>query len=538
MDWALDIPGVWQRARGVEVPDNVIAWADEQEWLSRFAREEAQLEKLIPKKILDKLLPHQKLALSKLCPYDRRYLFSPRGSGKSLMGMVWGKIKAASGLPLLVITRAAAKLTIKAEAEKWFPGTEVVVLKTKTAVSERRKPAAKTIYITGWETLSDWREVLVKDFAGAAVVVDEAHMAKSPKRAKKTTTEDGEEVWLDLDNMTASALAICQAAGHVLLMSGTPVPNTRIDLWGQLTCLDRWGWGGKHGFGMRYCAGEHNGYGFEYKGQSETEELKQRLAVVMYTIPQDAVRHHYPPKRRQVIPLASSDVGEPATGLKREIARQIKAAKNGNQEAVESAYELQLQETSSRKRPWLIREVVELLKQRNKVVVFFGRHLDCELFDEELRKATEKLGCPIWMSHGGNSTEQKRETQRVSYMAHDRKKTGCCLIGTGDVWGESVNLQDTDVAYMAMLPYTPRQILQREDRFCRIGGMVPVLIVYPYITGSVEEVVKASLSFDKMPGVEGLLEDSSAGDWIASFKPVTGQSLLERLTAKPGEDDD
>ena len=59
----------------------------------------------------------------------------------------------------------------------------------------------------------------------------------------------------------------------------------------------------------------------------------------------------------------------------------------------------------------------------------------------------------------------------LEYM---RAEGPAVIVGTLDAWGESVNLQDTDLAAFVMLPYTPSMLEQAEGRFCIAAGQ-PVL---------------------------------------------------------------
>jgi hypothetical protein len=54
----------------------------------------------------------------------------------------------------------------------------------------------------------------------------------------------------------------------------------------------------------------------------------------------------------------------------------------------------------------------------------------------------------------------------------------CVLVGTGDAFGEAINLHDTDAALFVMLPWTPGQVRQWEGRFCRLGQKRPVVVYY------------------------------------------------------------
>ena len=107
-------------------------------------------------------------------------------------------------------------------------------------------------------------------------------------------------------------------------------------------------------------------------------------------------------------------------------------------------------------------------------------------------------------------------------------KVGCVLVGTGDAWGESVNLQDTDLALFVMIPWTPRAIGQWEGRFSRLGQKRPVLIAYVIASGTVDEHV-ADLLLDKLPAVSAVADDEVIQEVEAAFSG-TQEGLLDRVS--------
>jgi len=256
-----------------------------------------------------------------------------------------------------------------------------------------------------------------------------------------------------------------------------------------------------------------NAYGWEYPGLSNQEELMERLRWSKHKISQHAISVNLPDKRRQVVRLPLSEQNRPAA-FKRDITR---ASKTGDRD---SLFEVMLFEAASRKRKYVVERVQEAVKCGQKVVVFTGRRRDCDSLGDSLSK---KLTCPVWCAHGGTTTE-KRDEIRHEYM---ETKGGCVLVGTGDAWGESVNLQDTDLALFVMLPWTPRAIRQWEGRFCRLGQKRPVLVSYIIASGTVDEHV-ADILLDKLPAVGAVAEDEAISEVEAAFSS-SGEDLLARI---------
>jgi SNF2 family DNA or RNA helicase len=108
----------------------------------------------------------------------------------------------------------------------------------------------------------------------------------------------------------------------------------------------------------------------------------------------------------------------------------------------------------------------------------------------------------------------------------------CVLVGTGDAWGEGVNLQDTDTFLIAMLPFTPGQVVQWEGRVARHGQKRPVLIEYMVAENTVDEHVAAIL-LDKLPAVEEVAKDDSVVGFADSLMggDKTEEEIIESVLA-------
>src|SRR5690606_17031027 len=70
-------------------------------------------------------------------------------------------------------------------------------------------------------------------------------------------------------------------ARHRIGLTGTPLWNGVKSLWGPLSIVNPEAWGSFHDFGVRYCNGTSNGYGWVYSGMSNEDELRERLKHVL-----------------------------------------------------------------------------------------------------------------------------------------------------------------------------------------------------------------------------------------------------------------
>ena len=106
------------------------------------------------------------------------------------------------------------------------------------------------------------------------------------------------------------------------------------------------------------------------------------------------------------------------------------------------------------------------------------------------------------------------------------------LVGTGDAWGESINLQDTDLALIAMLPWTPDKVIQWEGRFSRLGQKRPVLVTYVIARATADEHV-ADLLLDKLPHVGEVAGDNAALEIENALGGVEqGQEAMDELLSR------
>lgn len=459
-------------------------------------------------------MDHQRTILRKAVCREGFHAWSPPGSGKTLCGIVWLAAQRGPGIKV-VITKAAARGTWREEIRKYSTFEPVMLMGHGKDASRLLVQDPNKIYITAWETLIHWKDALTRNLRVQSLVMDEIHWAKNHKRSRSIVMTSGKTRWEPLPNAAAAAHAVAGVASNRLGLTATPIPNRPRDLWAQLDLVEPWQWGTYHNFGVRYCAGFQDTYGWKYNGLSNPDELQERLRWSKHKTSQGAINACLPPKRRQVVYLDQSEQNRPAA-FKQDIRR---ASRTNDRE---SLFEVMLQEAASRKRKYIVDRVVDAVGCKQKVVVFTGRRSDCEKLGKEIAKKIDD--CPVWCAHGGTSTEG-RDQIRQEYM---KATSGAVLVGTGDSWGESVNLQDTDLALFVMLPWTPRAISQWEGRFARLGQKRPVLITYVIAEGTVDEHV-AELLVDKLPAVGEVADDEVIQEVEAAFSG-TQEGLLERVS--------
>ncbi|MCU0786403.1 MAG: SNF2-related protein, partial [Verrucomicrobia bacterium] len=174
----------------------------------------------LPQTLAAELRPYQKDGFDFLCHLTQvklgGILADDMGLGKTLQTLTWlawlRERNKKNPKPSLVICPASVLHNWRREAEKFTPGTKVLVLESGAARHNLRKQIPQhDIIVTNYALLRRDLEELQK-FAFRAVILDEAQFIKNP----------GAQV-------TAAVKQI--KSEHRLALTGTPLENRMLDLW-------------------------------------------------------------------------------------------------------------------------------------------------------------------------------------------------------------------------------------------------------------------------------------------------------------------
>jgi SNF2 family DNA or RNA helicase len=470
----------------------------------------------------------------------RAYVVRAASSVKTQMtvdGMTWQQF-FASQMPKLGKAKAVADEWKK---RKKTSGVKVNVLSQtmKDYLRERKRDGRKPFVVIGWESLTDHLDDL-RELNPAVLVLDEMHMGKGRKRwdaiqlaplpedpeeAKKIVKEQVAEarkkggfirenqeapqmpvervMLLPVINRASAAALIARNTKKRIALTATPIADRPRDLWAQLDTVEPNAHGNKTDWLTRYCDLKPGTYGgMDDTGSSNMDELKARLDRITHIVPaQEAHKHLLHMKRRQSVYVAPEDQCAPSAGF----GKEMTAAKKRGPSAV---LECRIARAASKKRKAVIDLVDDHVGSGHKVVLFTARRRDCDELGDRIRKARmgKATKVDVWSAHGDMPVELRQEIVD-EYMAHPGP---CVLVGTMQAFGQSINLDDTDAAFMVMLPYTPEMLRQAEGRFVRLSMKRAVVIYYVLAEGTVDEHI-ASILIDKLPAVEDIADDQELG---------------------------
>lgn len=478
------------------------------------------------------------------------------GSGKTFAALLWALAEPG---PKLVFTRSAAReqwafdeipLFLLPPAEG---GPDPFVLRP---LSERRagdealdeylaRAGTSPLVIAGWsalqspDTLTELSKVIgpsVKASRRPSVVWDEAHTLKDPQHVKAQAEAHGGRSYRRRDTIAATAARLALYARRRLALTATPIPDRRRDLWAQLNAVKPGSVGRSgHDWFVEFCGAYRGEYGWITDGESNTEALAAYLSGVSHVVTTETVWRGLPPCTRDLItiPRNQLDPEDPAAraavfaalkelgGVKGGAARADRTAKLRAAEFAAAA---------TRKRTPATTLALDVLRRPGgaagggkpaKVLVFTGLRRDVDVLADAIRTALP--GANVWAADGATPPREREEIRR-RYMDDD--SAPACIVGTGASWGESANLQRSDLQIIVSLPWTWGQIRQWEGRARRKRQDRPLRIVYLFAEGTVDTRVFPHVR-RKLNDAATLLPDQQIDDVRAVLAGGTDEELID-----------
>lgn len=209
------------------------------------------------------LYPFQKAGVEYMVNHPKTLLADEMGLGKTVQALAF--LEHLDSFPAIVVSPAIVKRVWEKEVAEWLPHRTTSLIQGR-AIPENGYEKADLVVIN-YDILHYHVRPLKAQIRPKAVVFDEIHYAKSSKAKRSKACR-----YLGKD--------IERRIG----ISGTPVLNRPSELPYQLTILGvlkrhfRSSW---H-FLQQYTNAAHNGFGWEFKGGKNLEELNEKLRVAGY----------------------------------------------------------------------------------------------------------------------------------------------------------------------------------------------------------------------------------------------------------------
>lgn len=448
--------------------------------------------------------PYQQAGIRFALNNQSVFIGDEMGLGKTVQAI--GVVNAESPKTVLIVCPSSLKINWRKELERWL----VTPYRIHVLQGKDQFPTLPEIVIMNYDILAKFQKQ-IREVQWDLVIADEAHYMKNPK-AKRTIAllGKGKEV---------SPLK----AKRKILLTGTPITNRPIEIFPLVSYLWPNVFNNLFHFAKRYCDAQQDGYGWDFTGASNLEELQNllRSSGMIRRLKNDVLKE-LPPKTRQVVALPSESVnaiinkeGELLKSQEKEIRRlqiAMKAAKAQKDEgayrnAVQSlrqAYSVAFTEMAAVRRelatakiPFVI-EYVEAMVEDGEKVVVMAHHR------EVVDKLQNHFGLKAVKLYGGMSEAEKSNS--VDRFQQDPS----CMVFIGSIHAAGVGITLTAAQKMlfAELEWTPANMLQAEDRIHRIGQQGNALIQQLVFDGSLDAKMAETL-VRKMGIIEKALDKIS-----------------------------
>lgn len=507
------------------------------------------------------LTPYQREGIAFAAGRRNAHLWWSCGAGKTAAAIAWA---VAEPGPVLCITRACARRQWASEVRR-FSTVEPYVVLPASAQGVGTEPmeaylqrceegGSRPFVIMGWDTLHD--DVLYERLATLlprmSLIFDEIHEAKDYRRfdPDPVRTADGGVLMRFKRRATIAARAafLSPKAIRRLGLTATAIPNRIRDLWAVLDLVEP-GCAGKFwDFARRFCAAVEGDFGWITDGASNLDDLRLLAEPRAHVVRSEEVHALLPALRRTTTFLSPEDLSRSDAEASAEIRRAARWAGGGSGTEGSSRktalLEARLVQAAARKVKYVSTAVCDAMASGQKVLIFTGRRRDVETLRERIVATMQRdwpalrpgvgSGWKVWAADGSTPPDE-RETIRDEYMAH---RGPACIVGTGDSWGESVNLNDTDRLIVVLLPWTWGQIRQWEGRVRRLGMSRPCLVEYVVAVGTIDERI-SSVVLSKLGAIGEILPDEQIAEVRDAVRGGTVETildgLLDRLLAAPEE---
>lgn len=397
---------------------------------------------------------------------------------------------------VLVICPASVKLNWVREAKRWLTREfQVAYLSGRTP--EPLDLSGNVLYVINYDIAAAWSKELSRHLWDV-IVLDESHYLKNTK-AQRTKAILGSKIGQEFPLRSKRRIAL----------SGTPIVNRPVEAWPVLAWLDPEKWGNFWAYAKRYCGAYHNGWGWDFSGASNLEELNARLRkTIMLRRTKNEVLKDLPSKIRQVLELpangASSIIRREREEWERwqdEIAKAkaaMELAKAESEEALAQAF-ANLQrvvrvafnemskvrhEVALAKASVAVEHIRDVLESKEKVVVWVHHRDVAEILVDGLKDYN-----PVVVLGGVSAEERAEAVRRFQEDSSVR-----VFVGGITAAAEGITLTAADTAVFVELDWRPGKLLQAEDRIHRIGQTRGVLVQYLVFEGSLDATMAQKLA--------------------------------------------
>jgi len=432
--------------------------------------------------------PFQKAGIDYALQRKGTLIADQMGLGKTMQAI--GFINYKKLKRILIICPATLKTNWEKELKKWL------TFKSTIGIAYSKQPFPnKNIVIINYDIINKFEDV--KNKTWDLLICDESHYIKN-NTAERTRQIVG-------SNRRGIAPI---KADHYLFLTGTPILNRPREIWTVANFLHPEEFSNFFSFAHRYCGAYNTGYGWNYNGASNLEELQDRLrSLFMVRRLKSEVLKELPDKIRQVITIPYSSLATQIDNEKilydkyKDIIQNIKGMEvyekeNKCKSTAPALSEISAarEQTALAKVPFVIEHIKESLEQEEKIVVFAHHHSVVNAIASNFKRTEYVLLT--------GQTPQK--TRELAIRAFQESPTKRLFIGSILAAGVGITLTAASHIIFAELDWVPGNLCQAEDRCHRIGQKDSVFVQHMIAEQSIDSLMIDSI-FRKQEIIEKAL---------------------------------
>ena len=398
------------------------------------------------------------------------------GLGKSIQTIAWMHLHKDLK-PFIVVCPATLKLDWKQKIEEWIPTAKTEVL----SGSNYHKPSGDFIIIN-YDILQGWLNYLLA-LHPKVLVLDEIHYAKSNKAQR-----------------TKAVKKLCKKITHIIALSGTPLINRPIEGFNAFNLIDPVLFPDYWMFVQRYCNAKRTGFGWDFSGASNTQELHEKLinSFMIRRLKKD-VLPELPDKIRSFVPIELDNAKEYEKAEKDFVSyvqsiKDDEAAERASKAQALASIEGLKQLAAKGKLNGMIDWIQDFLDVEEKLVVFVNHHF----VSDALMKVFDKIAVKL----DGTTSQANRQKAIDAFQTKPEIKL---FIGNIQAAGLGITLTASSNVAFTELPWTPGAVVQAEDRCHRIGKKDSVNIYFLLAIRTIEEKI-AKLIDNKRKVLDNVLD--------------------------------
>jgi SWI/SNF-related matrix-associated actin-dependent regulator 1 of chromatin subfamily A len=235
------------------------------------------------------LFPFQKKGVAFIEAKDGRALIGDEmGLGKTIQALAWLHLHPEKR-PAIILCPASLKLNWAKEVRETLSGKQNIQVLQGTKLHT----ITGDIVIINYDILNAWLEKL-QALKPQVLIFDEAHYIKNNSAQRTKATKK-----------------LAKGIPHVIALTGTPIVNRPVEGFNIIQTIDKTVFPNWWTFVHRYCGAKHNGFGWDFSGATNKEELHKKLTeTVMLRRKKADVLPDLPDKLYSFIPMEMSNRDE------------------------------------------------------------------------------------------------------------------------------------------------------------------------------------------------------------------------------------